>query len=185
MFHKGTGPVPETLRQLRETLRKAGIESVVIGAMAMAAHRVQRATEDVDICLRPEDFDRFLSDLVGDKYEKVAQRKRRFIDKETGVTINIMLSGELAGRVSRNDRIRFPDPDEAIEINGEATIPLPRLIELKLVTWRLKDWADVVELIRRNDLDESFSEQLDPLMRMAYLECYDNKVEEDRYEREA
>ena len=42
----------------------------------------------------------------------------------------------------------------------------------------------MVELIRANNLGEAFADQLNPLVRMAYLECYDQKVEEDRYERE-
>jgi len=53
------------------------------------------------------------------------------------------------------------------------TVSLARLIELKLVTWRYKDWGDVVELIRRNQLPGSFAEKLDPIVRFAYAECWD------------
>lgn len=53
------------------------------------------------------------------------------------------------------------------------TVSLARLIELKLVTWRYKDWGDVVELIRRNNLPEAFADKLDPVARSAYGECWD------------
>jgi hypothetical protein len=39
-------------------------------------------------------------------------------------------------------------------------------------------------LIRANNLGEDFAERLDPLVRMAYLECYDQMKEEDKYDRE-
>jgi hypothetical protein len=35
--------------------------------------------------------------------------------------------------------------------------------------------------MRFNNLDESFAEKLDPSVRTAYLQCYDDKVEGDRY----
>lgn len=37
------------------------------------------------------------------------------------------------------------------------------------------------ELIRARNLDESFGDQYNPLVRQAYLQCYDQKIEEDRY----
>ena len=59
------------------------------------------------------------------------------------------------------------------------TCELFPLIELKLVTWRYKDWGDVVELIRRNHLKESFAEKLDPTVRSAFKECYDQSIDEE------
>lgn len=52
-----------------------------------------------------------------------------------------------------------------------------RFIELKLVTWRFKDWGDVVELIRRNSLTESFADKLEPTVRDAYLQCFDQATD--------
>lgn len=184
MYHDETGPVPETLRRLCALLEREGIEYVVIGAVAMAAHHFRRATEDVDICVRAQDLDRFRERLVGAVFQSVEGRKRRFYDPQTQVTFDLLVAGELAGRVSRNKQIRFPDSSEAVTVEGLRTVSLERLIELKLVTWRVKDMADVIELIRRNHLDEDFAERLHPLVRMAYLECHDHKVEEDRHERE-
>ncbi len=185
MFHAGSGPVPETLRRLQENLRREGLPYIVIGALAMAAHQYRRATEDVDVCMRSDDLERFKERLVGTAYRTVEGRTRRFEDPQSNVTFDVLISGELAGRVTRNTDIRFPDPDEAIQEEGIPTVTLPRLIELKLVTWRLKDWADVIELMRRNDLNETYAQQLHPLVRMAYLECLDQMMDEDRYSREA
>lgn len=185
MFHQHSGPVYDTLNTLRERLNHAQIEYVIIGAFALGCHGYERATNDVDICLRAVDIERFRQEFVGREYQAVEGRSRRFEDPRTGVTFDLLVSGDLAGRVARNDQIRFPDPGDAVTLKGLPTVPLARLVELKLVTWRLKDWADVIELMRRNHLDETFAQQLHPLVRMAYLECWDQMVDEDRYSREA
>jgi hypothetical protein len=185
MFHQHSGPVYDTLKSLLDNLDSAKIDHVIIGAFALGCHGYERATTDVDICVRKDDLERFRKKFVDSEYRAVAGRPRRFEDPRTGVTFDMLVSGELAGRTQRNDQIRFPDPSEAVTLKGLPTIPLQRLIELKLVTWRLRDWADVLELIRHNNLDEGFAQRLHPLIRMAYLECYDQKVEEDRYDIEA
>lgn len=184
MFHKETGPVPDTFRRLCAALEKEGIGYVVIGAIGMAAHKVRRATEDVDLCVREADLARFREKLVGTVYQSVEGRSRRFYDPKTQVTIDLLISGQLAGDRGRNKDIRFPDPSEAVEIEGLRTVPLDRFIALKLVTWRLQDWADVIRLIRANKLDEEFSRCLPKEVRSAYVQCYDHLVEEDRQERE-
>lgn len=184
MFLDETGPVHETYARLISRLTEAGLEYVVIGAFSMAVHRFQRATTDVDLCLRLDDLEKFKSQYVGTEFEQVEGRSRRFVDPQTQVTFDLLVSGTLAGRTSRNSDIRFPDPSEAVEIEGMRTVALPRLIELKLVTWRLKDWADVISLIRANNLNESFADKLNPLVRMAFHECYDQMIEEDKYDRE-
>ena len=185
MFHQHTGPVYDTLTALLDRLNSAQIQHVIIGAFALGCHGYERATNDVDVCLRKDDLERFKKDYVGREYAAVEGRSRRFEDPRTGVTFDLLISGDLAGRRARNDQIRFPDPEEAIVLKGLPTVSLERLIELKLVTWRLKDWADIIELIREHNLDESFAERVHPLVRTAYLECYDQKVEEDRYDQEA
>lgn len=184
MFHQDSGPVPETLRRLRAALEAEHIEYVIIGAFALGAHHYRRATEDVDLCLRAADLERFRRVLVGSVYQGVEGRARRFYDPQTQVTFDLRVAGESAGRRDRNKMVCFPDPAEGVDVDGLRTVALPCLLELKLVTGRLEDMADAIELIRRNDLCEDFADKLHPLVRMAYLECYDHRVEEDQYDRE-
>lgn len=181
MFFDDQGPVPETFRKLRQRLAEAGLPHIFIGAVALNAHDYRRASEDVDFCMRREDLERFRKLFVGTLYQQVAGRPRKFFDPQTQVTFDILVAGDLAGNTRKQREVRFPDPDEA-EIVRDTPVPsLARLIELKLVTWRYQDWADVVSLIRIHNLDESFANQFNPLVRSAYLQCYDQKVEEDRY----
>jgi hypothetical protein len=62
-------------------------------------------------------------------------------------------------------------------VQGERVrlLPLPMLVELKLASGmtaphRLKDLADVLELIRALSLTREFAEKLNPYVRAKYLE---------------
>ena len=62
-------------------------------------------------------------------------------------------------------------------IDGIRTVSLVKLIELKLASGmsapgRLKDLADVQELIRVRSLDSSVAAHLDPLVRDRYMELF-------------
>ena len=179
MFFEKRGPVWETLHKLQHRLNDAGVEYIVIGGLALNVYNYPRQTIDVNIVLRPEDYEKFKNLYEQSVYNSVKTASRRFVDPESGVTIDILVAGELAGRRSKNHSVRFPDPAEAEEHDELATVSLSRLIELKLVTWRFKDWGDVVELIRRNGLPESFADDLNPVVRTAFGECFDQAHDEE------
>ncbi|MCK4660336.1 MAG: hypothetical protein KAV82_12505 [Phycisphaerae bacterium] len=173
MFFEKAGPVWDALRALEQRLRNAEIDYAVIGGLALNAYNYPRQTVDVDVVLAEAGFEEFKRQFAGSAYVPDEGAPRRYRDPKSEVAIDVLIAGELAGHPKKNSRIRFPDPTAAEEHNDLRTVSLPRLIELKLVTWRYKDWGDVVELIRRNDLDEAFAEQLDPLVRTPFRECYD------------
>jgi hypothetical protein len=137
MFFNDEGPVPETLRRLRSTLTEAGIPHIFIGATALNAYGHERMTRDIDVCVRPEDLERFRRDFVGKAYQPVAGRRRRFFDPVTQVTVDMLISGAVAGDTRKQQHVRFPDPSEAQVVEHVPVPSLARLIELKLVTWRL------------------------------------------------
>jgi hypothetical protein len=53
---------------------------------------------------------------------------------------------------------------------------------LKLAARRWRDFADVVELIRFNDLDESFLSRVHPSVHKDFIECLEEKRREDEYD---
>ncbi len=64
-----------------------------------------------------------------------------------------------------------------LNIDGIKTITLEKLIELKLASGisaphRLKDLADVQELIKVKQLDATFADKLDAFVREKYIELY-------------
>lgn len=179
MFFEKTGPLWDTLRVLEARLKEADIDYVIIGGLALNAHGYPRQTVDVDIVVTAEDFKTFKEKFVGSVYVGVKGIPRRFIDPDSEVAIDVLIAGKIAGSRSRNSSVRFPNPSEAELHRDLRTVSLARLIELKLVTWRYKDWGDVVELIRRNKLTESFADKLDQVVRTAYGECCDQANDEE------
>ena len=86
-----------------------------------------------------------------------------------------MVSGLFPG-FSKTGPFPFPLPGEvAEEIEKISYVDLPTLIQLKLAARRWKDFADVVELIRYNGLDESFREKLHKSVRGDFIECLEEK----------
>ena len=75
--------------------------------------------------------------------------------------------------------VAFPDPAScSIEIGGIRYVDLKTLLELKLASGltspgRLKDLADVQELIRARDLPLEMRDQLDPYVRDKYTELWE------------
>ena len=86
-----------------------------------------------------------------------------------------MTTGEFPGD-GKPKPVSMPRPaDAAVEINGIKFVTFEKLIELKLASGisapdRLKDLADVQELIKIRQLDAEFALKLDPYVRAKYLE---------------
>jgi len=178
-YFMGQGTLNNTLTQLTSDLREHGIDYMVIGAVALLAHGYPRFTEDIDLVLTPEGLEAFHRELVGLGYIPAFQgAKKRLRSTRDGVTIEVMITGEYPGD-GKPKPVSIPEPSTAsIEIDGIQVVTFAKLIELKLasgmtVPHRLKDLADVQELIKIRQLQPEFAEQLDPYVRGKFLELYD------------
>jgi hypothetical protein len=182
MFFEGHDAVHDTMRRVATALERSGIAYAIVGGMAVNAHRHSRTTKDVDLLLAAEGFVAFKLLVAAGEFEAVAGRTRRFRDPNTGVTFDILVSGQFPGS-GKPGPIAFPEPSGvAVDIDHLRVINLPTLVELKLAAGRYQDFADVVSLIRENALDEEFATRLHPAVRTDYLGCLDEKRREDEYE---
>jgi hypothetical protein len=182
LFFAGKDKVHQSLRRLVKRLEKAEIPYAVVGGMALSAHQYRRATDDVDLLLTPEGIAEFRRLFVPKYYEQVPGRSRRFVDCSNGVTIDILVTGHYPGS-GKPGPIAYPDPVAVRQVVMEVpVINLPTLVELKLAAGRHRDFGDVVELIRFNNLDESFADKLHESVRRDYTECLEEKRREDEYE---
>jgi hypothetical protein len=129
----------DTVRELATRLAEAKIEYVIIRGLALNAHNYPRQTVDVDVDMCAGDLERFRRDFEGTDYVKDERLPRRFHDVQTGVTINMLVGGEIAGDRRRNQSIRFPRPQVGEFHTDLRTVSLARLMELKLVARRFKD----------------------------------------------
>ena len=182
MFFQRRSPVHQTMRRTTRRLEKAGIAYAILEGMALNAHRYERTTKDVDVLLTKEGLEAFCQAFVDQDYERVAGRPRRFVDRANGVTIDILVTGRYPG-TGKPGPIAFPDPAEVSEvIEKQRVVKLPALVQLKLAARRWRDFADVVELIWFNDVDESFVENLHSAVHQDFIECLEEKRREDEYE---
>ncbi len=177
-FFQGKGMLNNALRRLAADLERTGIDYVVIDAIALNQHGYRRFTEDIDLLLTKEGLESFREKLVGRGYRPAfSGAKKKFRTTEENVPVEIITAGEFPGD-GLPKPVQFPHPKEfSIEIDGVKTMSLEKLIELKLTsgisaTDRLKDLADVQELIKIKDLDADFADKLNEFVRGKFLELH-------------
>ncbi len=178
-YFMGQGSVNNTLRQLTSDLKEHGIDYMVIGAVALLAHGYPRFTEDIDLVLTPEGLEVFHRELIGLGYVPAFPgARKRLRSTRDGVTIEVMTTGEYPGD-GKPKPVSIPEPSTAsTEIDGIRIVTFEKLIDLKLASGmtaphRLKDLADVQELIKIRRLQPEFAGQLDPSVRGQFLELCD------------
>jgi len=177
-FFRGRGLVNDTLRRLAADLDEHGIDYSVIGAVALNQHGYRRFTEDIDLLLTREGLARFQQEFVGRGYRPAFPgARKRFRSMPEDVPVEVVTTGEYPGD-GRPKPVRFHDPVEhCVVIEGIRTVTLEKLIELKLAAGmsapdRLRDLADVQELIRLKHLEPDVAERLDGSVREAFLELH-------------
>jgi hypothetical protein len=184
-FFMGDSDVQRALERLSRALDEQQIPYAVIGAMALNEWGYRRVTVDVDILLSPEGLARFKDAVLGRGYVEKFPGSRGLRDAETGVTIDVVLAGEYPGD-GKPKAVVFPDPrDAAVKGDRVSLLPLPKLIELKLASGisaphRLKDLADVLELVKALALPRNTGDALDPSVREKFDELWHAAQTPDR-----
>jgi hypothetical protein len=142
--------------------------------MALNAHGYRRVTTDVDVLLTAEGLAAFKAKHLGRGWVEKFAGSKGMRDTEFNVKIAVLLTGDFPGD-GKPKPIAFPDPSVAGSAPGPRFLPIETLLELKLASGmtnpeRLKDLADVQELIRAAGLDGTLAESLNPFVREKYLE---------------
>ncbi|MBI3359488.1 MAG: hypothetical protein HY023_00050 [Chloroflexi bacterium] len=178
-FFMKEGDVYETLRHLAAHLKDEGLDYAVIGAMALVAHGYRRFTEGIDVLMTPETLRLFKEHFVGRGYVPAfSTASKSFRDTSTGVKIEVMTTGEYPGD-GKPKPVVFPDPLTArVEKDDLWVLALEKLIELKVASGlsaphRLKDLADVQEMIVALKLPLDLGERLDESVRAEYRRLWE------------
>ena len=175
-YFMGRGDLHGALGTLCCDLERQGIDYMIIGAVALMAHGYPRFTEDIGLVMTAEGLETFHRELVGRGYAPAFEgaRKRLRATRE-GVPVEVITAGEYPGD-GRPKPVSFPAPAGAsVEIDGVRFVTLEKLIELKLASGmtapdRLKDLADVQELIKLRGLNSEFAGGLHPYVRARFEE---------------
>jgi hypothetical protein len=180
-YFAGEGRLHGALRRLAQRLNAEGIPYALLGGLALAEHGYPRLTEDIDLLLTPSGLGRFRQRLVGRGYRPAfSGAEKTFRDTETGVRIKIVTTGEYPGD-GLPKPVVFPDPTTpgiTVEKEGIRVVTLEKLIELKLASGmsaphRLRDLADVQDLIARLRLPLTLADRLDPSIQVAYRDLWE------------
>jgi len=169
--------VHTALRRITSKLNELKIPYAVCGGMALVAHGYDRTTVDVDILVTPEGLSQVHQALDGLGYVPPFKGSKNLRDVTTGVRVEFLVAGQYPGDGVPKP-VAFPEPASvSTEINGIRYIGLPTLIELKLASGmsnagRLKDLADVQELIRELKLPVDMEQRLNPYVREKYRELW-------------
>ena len=180
-YFAGEGRLHSTLRRLTQRLNVEGIPYTLLGGLALAEHGYPRLTEDIGLLLTPSGLEHLRQQLVGRGYRPAfSGAVKTFRDTETGVRIEIVTTGEYPGG-GLPKPVAFPDPTTsgaAVEIEDIRVVTLEKLIELKLASGmsaphRLRDLADVQDLIVRLKLPLALADQLDSWVQDTYRNLWE------------
>ena len=176
-FFMGQADVHRAMEKLARLLTEEQIPYAIVGAMALNEYGYVRATTDVDVLLTREGLAAFKSRWLGRGYVEKFAGSKGMRDTENGVTIDVLIAGDYPGD-GQPKPVAFPDPASAARPGvGLRLLPLERLLELKLASGisaphRLRDLADVLEVIRIRNLPPELELQLDPSVREKFRELW-------------
>ena len=177
-FFMRDDPVHQSLRRITDKLSELGIPYAVAGGMSLVAHGYDRTTVDVDILLSEAGLQRVHAELEGLGYVPPFAGSKNLRDTTSGVRIEFLIAGQFPGD-GKPKPVAFPDPAEAsVDIGGVRYLRLEKLVELKLASGmtaahRLKDLADVQELVRALSSPRHFGNQLNPYVQPKFFELWD------------
>ena len=146
------------MRSASRALGSLGVRHAVAGGLAVGAHGYPRNTQDVDLLVGDEAFERHAGGLVTLKPGVPIQ-----ID---GVSVDLLSTS--GGEAFLEQSLGPPTPGEV------PVVPAGVLVYLKLKSPRLKDRADVVELVKAGLAAESVRPYLErhaPSLVPRFDEC--------------
>lgn len=127
-------------REISAQLRKRGIAHALVGGLAVCAHGYRRTTDDVDFLVSAEAEVELGGDALG------GATRGKTIRTTRGVTVDFLFpaSGE-----------EYLEKDILGSEGSPPVISREALVCMKMVAGRMKDSADVVELLKRGRLDSA------------------------------
>jgi hypothetical protein len=173
----GEGNLNNALAQLCEDLDAHDIDYMVIGAVALMAHGYPHFTEDIDLVTTREGLDAFHRERVLGYLPAFEGARKRLRATRGNVLVKVKVAGEFPGD-GEPKPVSFPDPASAsVVLDGVRVVTLERLVELKLASGmtapdRLKDLADVQELIKARGLRNEFADGLDFYVSEQYMSLW-------------
>lgn len=186
-FYMRQGPVHQAATRICNALDEMEIPFAIAGALAVNVHGHERMTSDVDLLLRPDDLRRFKDRWLGLGWVEKFPGSRGMRDAVLNINIDVLLTGDYPGD-GLPKPVAFPDPCEASQrdANGTPVLTLQKVVELKLASGmtapdRPRDFDDVIQLIRKNQLIREFGDSLNPYVHESWNRLWTASQHSDDY----
>jgi hypothetical protein len=172
LFFERRGSVWATARRMAETLEQRGVCYAVLGGLAAFHHGYRCYGETIEILVSSTGFGQIDNELPG--FYRLPATTRKFIDKETGVSVRFFVGESRAGSIG-NTTILYPPPAGVREFDdGVYFVDLATLLNVKLARGceelpLSREIADVQEIIKSLCLTEGLAAQLHPAVRPAFI----------------
>jgi len=173
--------VRDRLRRAAQVLEKAGIAYAVVGGNAIAAwvgeidEAAVRNTQDVDVMLRREDFERAKAAFAQAGFvHKFSSGIQMFLDgpgAKARDAVHILFAGE---KVRKEDLLAAPDVGVPKSTPTCKVLNLQGLVQMKLTSYRRKDQVHLLDLIEIGLLDQTWVDRFPDLLGQRLQELLDN-----------
>jgi hypothetical protein len=117
----------------------------------------------VDVLLTAEGLRALKDEVLGLGYTEKFPGRRGLRDTVAGVNVDVVLAGEYPGD-GKPKPVSFPDPASLVELKLASGMSAPH---------RLRDLADVLELVRALSLPRDMAASLDGSVRAKYEELWE------------
>jgi hypothetical protein len=171
----------QSLKNITNVLKDRDINFTIIGGAARNQYGYAKITEDVDILVAKKDKDKMLSLPIGFIKELSKGRGKVFSLHNPKTRIEVIYSGEISG--DGINGLMYENPKlVSTTIKGVPFLTLEKLIEYKLSSGiygnRMKDFVDIMELIKRNKLPEDYAKYFREDLYIKYKELWKMSKEE-------
>ena len=170
-------PLTRTMRKAVRVLAEAGIPSLIVGGYAVQEHGYARFTSDVDIVVPDVAAARAVLSING--FRENPGSTMSLTDRITRIEVDLLPGGGSVGPGP------LPLPAAEAVSTMPAFVSLRALVEIKLSSFlgspasRLRDLADVTELIKANKLTRDFA--VDPAVSELFTSTVDGlQAEQNR-----
>jgi hypothetical protein len=168
-MERAVAKVRQRLLKVTAALEAANIPYAVVGGNAVMAWVEQvdeaavRFTQDVDLAIRREDFDRVkqVLEAVGFVYRHVRSIDMFLDGPDTKArdAVHILFAGE---KVRASDAAPVPDVTNFTSFKSYRVINLESLVRMKLTSYRDKDRTHLRDMIGVGLIDETWPAKLPP-----------------------
>jgi len=173
--------VEQRLRKAVDVLERAGVPYAVVGGNAVRIWVAQvdpgavRATNDVDILIRPADLSRLIQAMqeAGFFHRQTADVDM-FVENENDSArnaVHVLFAGQM---VRPNDPEPNPDVEPSEYGREFRTLPLERLVRMKLNSFRLKDKVHLLDMIHVGLIDATWLDRFPGELRSRLQDLIEN-----------